>query len=292
MKLEKAIHEFLKHYESNGKVSSRSYRPCLEKFKRYSKVTYLSEIRLPQTTDKVIQELLQSPLDQNTNWYVMTVVRIFVRYWVDQGELDVNPRMICIPKRIHKRQRAIKEDEHRKIINSINPSNFYGLRDIALLMMLYDTGMRVSEIAQMKVADMDFKLDICKIVTAKTRAEDIVCWSKETSDFLIDLYLPIRNELQCSKEFLFVSKLSRNSYFKDGINRRTIQRIVRQHSLKCGFNDITPHKYRHGKAYSIHEKGGTLADIKNILRHSSINSSLTYLNMFERDNQERMKKFL
>lgn len=292
MTIKKAIRAFLEHYECSGKPSARSYGPCLEKFERLCGHKRMSQIRLPMTTDRVAGILLESDLDQNTVWYVMTVVKIFLRFWNDQNVTKLPLRLLSVPKRLRKRQRAVKEDEHERMVASVDTTSFEGIRDVAVLLLLFETGMRVSELARLRIADIDFGADMARVRTSKTHAEDIVCWSRSTTELLVDLYMPIRENLKCSGEFLLVGRKTRNAWFRDGISTRSIQRIVRRYSKKCGYEGITPHKYRHGKAYSIHERGGTLADIRNILRHSSLDSSLSYLNMFEREDAQRMRKFL
>jgi integrase/recombinase XerD len=292
MKTEKAVREFLSHYAAHGRPSAKEYGPPLRRFVAGCGTSRMGAVRLPESTDKVAAAMYREGLDNNTVWYSMTVIRLFMRFHRDRGNTSQNPSLVRIPKRVMRRQRGVTDEEHRRMVDSCEVSSFGGIRDALVLMLLHDTGMRVSELSRMRLSDVDADRRLCRIVTSKTRAEDLVCWSEETAGMIEDLYMPVRENLMCGSEFLLVSKVSPNGWWRDGITPRGIQRIVRKAAQRCGIGGVTPHKYRHAKARRIHDRGGTLADIRNILRHSGLSSSLAYLNAFEREDAERMRRFL
>lgn len=76
------------------------------------------------------------------------------------------------------------------------------------------------------------------------------------------------------------------------ITPRQVQRIFKKVCEQAGVKGLVPHSMRHGKAHRILKKGGTLKDVQETLGHSTIISSMRYLNLSKEEQQERSKLFL
>ena len=144
--------------------------------------------------------------------------------------------------------------------------------------MLNDTGMRVSELCDMNISDIEENeennVSCATIRRRKTLRYNTVVWGKETNR-LLRLYLGIRLCIEGGdKDALFVL---RNNHGKR-ITTRTVQRWMEQICFLAEIEqEVTPHSYRHGKAHQVLNQSGNVRDVQAILGHASPNSSFHYL---------------
>ena len=141
------------------------------------------------------------------------------------------------------------------------------LRNVIILELLFSTGMRVSEISNLKLKNIDLKSNNIYIF-GKGSKERIMCLANESISKLIEQYLAIRNY---SSEYLFINKLGNNC------SEQSIRNMVDSYAKAAGVEmHITPHMFRHTFATALLDEDVNIRYIQQLLGHSSIVTTQIY----------------
>lgn len=144
------------------------------------------------------------------------------------------------------------------------------LRDRFLLAFLYSSGLRISELANLKLEDLNTRRMEIRIIEGKGNKSRIVPMSRFIAEKL-PKYLEI-----CQPETYLFNSTRKSKKFA----HETIQRIVREAKKKAGINkNVTTHTFRHTFATHLLENGVNLLTIKKVLGHASIQTTLVYLHV-------------
>ena len=178
-----------------------------------------------------------------------------------------------------------------KILNVIPRPHFNGKRDKLLIRLLWETGVRVSELCDLDITDIDPQNAMTVIRTKKTDRKRQIFWSEETHRLLLE-YLKERRVKNHSPA-LFIG--THFSYTTKRFTCRAVQRSVKYFADRAGLEKkISPHSFRHGKAHNILAKGGSVKHIQAILGHSEKNpaASFTYLQFDNKEMEQYAKRYL
>jgi site-specific recombinase XerD len=176
------------------------------------------------------------------------------------------------------------------MLSFIHPIDFWELQKLVIVRILYETGVRVSELCDLNISDIDPEKSSTVIRTKKTAKMRQIFWSVETHLFIRE-FLEQRKILNSTPAF-FVAK------FLDGtptkrMTVRTVQRIIKSLCFKSGIGkQISPHSFRHGKAHRILDLGGNTKQVQAILGHQSPMSSFTYMQWNDKELEDAAKMFL
>ena len=210
--------------------------------------------------------------------YATTVFKNFLKYCKMQGLVCMSPELIKLPPMHAKSHRAVTEAQYQKIISEIPSKGFLPLRDGVIIRMLWDTGVRVSELCDLELSQVDEQKRKAVIKTKKTGKLRIVVWSEETHALLMR-YMTERLQLEKVKPFssaLFVG-WEKNDGWSARLNTRSVQRIVKRYVTRAGIKEkITPHSFRHGWAHKRRDQNAPLAFIQRGLGHSNPISTFIY----------------
>lgn len=211
--------------------------------------------------------------------YCMTALKSLFRYCRQQPDCYcISPEMIRFERADAKSHRAIPEEEYKKMVSEIPTNEFMPLRDSLVIRLLWETGVRVSELCGLNTSDINPQKRSAIIKTKKRREHRrIIVWSAETHQLLLR-YLPIRLELekQNSATALFIGKEAGEGWSRR-ITRRTIERITKAYASRAGLKaKITPHCFRHGWAHKRRDQNAPLAFIQRGLGHLSPASTFVY----------------
>ena len=226
--------------------------------------------------------------------YSERIVKNFFMFWQGRGESRVNHKEILAVRFIHPTKKITIEEDFRKMSQVLDERYFDDLIKKLAIHLLWDTGMRVSELCDINIADIgnvdpQYGVRTATIRTRKTMRYDLVVWSKET-DALLNKYLGIRLCIDAPTDALLIGRKR-----VDGarITTRTIERWVEHIAELANVDEsTTPHSLRHGKAHSMMDKGANLRDIAAVLRHSRPDSSYNYLNLNRTKFLEVASKYL
>ncbi len=199
-------------------------------------------------------------------------IRSFFQYLVREGVVSKNPaKGVATPKAERYLPSTLTIDEIFRMLDAPDKSNPSGLRDRAILELLYSSGIRVGELTQLNCDDVDLELGIIKVL-GKGRKERIVPIGSKAIEAIRD-YLRRRG---------FSSGIGPNgSLFintRSGrLTDRSVRRIVEKYGKKCGLvRSITPHALRHTFATHLLDAGADLRDIQELLGHVSLSTTQKY----------------
>jgi len=274
--MKETIKEYLEWKATYAKRASVNYRIWLERFVEVCGEKELEEYTL---TDYIkYKNWLETRYNSYSLQYATIVIKNFIQYCKDRNyPCVISPKLIKLPRFTAKSHRAITEDEYRKIISITAPNDFLRLRDLIVIRMLWDTGVRVSELCDIDLSQIDENKVKAVISTKKTGKKRIIIWSKETHT-LLRKYLYERIQLTNSgcTSALFIGKNQGNKW-STRITSRTVQRIIKQQANRAGIKEkITPHSFRHGWAHKRRDQNAPLAFIQKGLGHLNPVSTFIY----------------
>ena len=207
----------------------------------------------------------------------LAALRTFFQFAVREGLLELNPaKLVSTPRLEKKLPQHLSIEEAVKFIETPDVETDLGKRDRAMLELMYATGVRVSELTKMDLADIDFKNKLIR-VTGKRRKERIVPFGEPAQEAL-ESYLKVREKFLNSAavterepDALFLN------YQGTRITTRSVGRMVEKYIRICaGIHNISPHALRHSFATHLLDSGADLRDIQELLGHARLSSTQIY----------------
>lgn len=199
------------------------------------------------------------------------IIRGYLSYLNTMKVIDIPVSLIKIKLQRSKSHYAITRKDFATIMLELKDDEPLTLQRKLMLMMLWDTGMRVGELLSIKITDLEKRHTI--IHNEKNTRKRLVSWSEDTEK-LLQKYLPLRKELPSSCDALFVSFQYRPCR---ALTTRTVERIVKDLREKAKLkNEVRPHSFRHGFVHRQLEKRTPITTIAQMLGHSSTSNVLNY----------------
>lgn len=202
----------------------------------------------------------------------LSSLKSFYKFLLKTAVIDENPmakhKALKTEKNVHS---VFSEKEINKAIETIDSSDFEGVRDRAIIELFYTTGIRRSELINVQLVDIDFYKETVK-VTGKRNKERIIPLLPSTIDVL-KTYLEVRTRwVQRPEEStLFITKKGVK------INQTLVYRIINTYFSRVSTkNKKSPHILRHSFATHLLTNGADLNAIKELLGHSSLASTQVY----------------
>ena len=204
-------------------------------------------------------------------------LKSYFKYLESEGIIKDNfMRLISNPKIEKTLPNYLNYDDLEKLLNFPDKSNKYGLRDALILEMLYSSGVRVSELANMSLADIDFN-ERKILILGKGSKERYVYYGTKCAN-LLGKYLKIDHR---NSPYLFIGK--RN----EKLNEREIRAIVTDTAKKAGIAvHVTPHTLRHTYATHMLNEGADLKSVGDLLGHESLSTTQIYTHV----SNERLRQ--
>lgn len=272
---------YLKDQKNSSKNTIMSYARDLVEFSDYitkSQSDAVSEghLLIDQINPLMIRSYLSFLYQKNGATSIarkLSALRSFFKYYVSLGELDQNPAKVIkspkVPKRLPK---FLNVDEINALLNAeINNTNRYGMRDRAILELLYSSGLRVSELVGLDFSRLDLAEGVVRI-EGKGNKERIVPIGVKAIE-AIKAYLAERNDLYEIKDQQAVF-LNKNG---TRLSARSVQRLVVKVTQATGLNkSATPHMIRHSFATHMLGSGADLRAIQELLGHKSLSTTQRY----------------
>ena len=209
-------------------------------------------------------------------------VRGLFRFAVREGRLEVDPmENIRAPRAFQALPHYLSMQQVESFLEAPDTQTELGIRDRAILEVLYATGMRVSELIGLKTADVDLRVGIATCF-GKGSKERLVPLGRSAQDW-VKRYLEIRPGLEKrgSRPELFLSLRGAR------LSRMGLWGIVRRHAVTVGVQDLlSPHVLRHSFATHLLERGADLRSLQEMLGHADISTTQIYTHV----TRERLKK--
>ena len=203
----------------------------------------------------------------------LSVLRIFLKWAKTVGEIKSNPLPKYGSMKTESRlPKFLSYKETNKLLNAPKNSNVFGIRDKAILEILYSGGLRVSELTNLNISNIRLNSGEIKVI-GKGRKERMVLIGS-TSQIALKHYLdysrPILNKSQDTNA-LFLNK------YGGRLTQRSVQQKVRNYSISSSITgDIHPHTLRHSFATHLLEGGADLRVVQELLGHSNPTTTQIY----------------
>ena len=282
---------FLKNEKNYSYYTIVSYRNDLIQFFNYLKLYRILKDDKIEDVDrsvmrKYIVYLKKSDYSARSISRKISTVRSFFKFCLREGIIKVNPTINLITPKIDKKlPYFLYLQEVNKLIETPLKNTIFGIRDRAILELLYGTGIRVGELVNLNICNIDL-YEKTIIVFGKGSKERILPLGNP-SIRAIQEYLTSRN---LSEKKIFVNKNDLEALFLNRLGgrltTRSIRRIIIKYMKMAGLNKkISPHVLRHSFATHLLEGGADLRSVQELLGHKSLSTTQIYTHI----TKERLK---
>jgi integrase/recombinase XerD len=290
MEIAAAISSFLTHVQVEKGLASNTlsaYRRDLSKFEDFAKKRKLAlqAVNRDHLVD-FLASLYRQKLESKTVARHLVTLRNFFRYTQVQELIAEDPTAhLESPKIRRSLPGYLRLEEVEKLLELPDQKTPFGLRDRAMLEVLYSTGLRVSELTSLRVTDLDTKVGCVRCI-GKGDKERIVPVGRKALA-IVERYLRearttlIGNGRGGAGTYLFVNRRGGR------ISRVGVWKILSAYGRKAGLRvPLTPHMLRHSFATHLLERGADLRSVQLMLGHSDISTTQIYTHVVE----ERLKQ--
>ena len=270
--------------------SIKSYEYDLILFKKFLIANKINDTPINCKPETIKNYLYKSFSDKKSISQARSIsaIKSFFNYLIFEGYIKDSPiSNIESPKQEKKLPKVLTEEEIKKLINSIDLNHDFGQRNKTIIEILYGTGIRVSELINLKLSNIFFKENIIKVI-GKGNKERFVPLGEIASNEM-KIYINNRNLLKIdskSSDILFLNRYGR------GLTRSMIFKIISDASKRVGLDKkISPHTLRHSFATHLIKNGADLRTIQLILGHESITTTEIYTHLDTLHLEEVLKKY-
>lgn len=288
--MDQAIRDFESHIETERNLSPHTRRNYITDIRQFQ--AFLSEnninveggssdrhIRIDHMVLRAfLAYLYRRNVKKVTISRKIASVRAFFKYLLREGRIPYNPaEMIHAPKIEKYLPTFLSVDEVFSLIGVTFSNDAFGLRDKAIIELFYSSGIRVGELTDLNMDDIDWSSSLMK-VRGKGRKERIVPIGgpamKALSDYTGKRRTLIRERNADSGSPLFLNRFGKR------ISTRSISRIIDKYMLVSGINKkISPHALRHTFATHLMDGGADMRVIQELLGHESLSTTQKYTSM-------------
>ena len=261
-----------KHLADN---SIDSYMSDLEKFAHF--ILRMYDLPPKEVASEQIQKYMIRLYDlgreKSSQARALSSIKSFYNFLLLEGKIDASPaELIETPKSSRPLPDTLTTEEIDRIIGSIDDSTTKGLRDRAILEVLYSCGLRVSELCDLRMGDLFFGEGHIRVI-GKGDKQRLVPISGLARD-RIQLYLEKRREQKSTDDTLFLNNRGKR------LTRIMIFTIIKQATQRAGIDKkVSPHTFRHSFATHLLEGGAGIRQVQELLGHESILTTEIYTHL-------------
>jgi integrase/recombinase XerD len=210
-------------------------------------------------------------------------LRGLYRFLQKEGHVDEDPtELLEVPRPGVPLPRDLTLDEVDRLLAQPDPAEALGIRNQAMLELLYATGLRVSELLALRLQDLNLEVGYV-VAYGKGKKERLVPVGEVALEKLKEYLTSVRPGLVKSRK---VSHVFLNRSGK-GLSRQGFWKLLNRYALQAGISSpVTPHVLRHSFATHLLERGADLRSVQLMLGHASISTTQIYTHL----NRERLKK--
>lgn len=289
MQLTRATQDFLAAMDvekGSSQHTITAYRIALEQFSAFCAEVYEADPDISEISEAELRPFLgwlhDRGLSRRSIKMKLAAVKALFKYLVRIGELDHNPaRIIASPKLDKKLPSFLQQEEAAKLTQVFDLETPQGCRDLALVELLYGSGLRISEVLQLDLGDIDTRARTVRVL-GKRNKERIVPVTPYAIE-AIEAWTSVRGQLQppSDERALFIgdrgNRLGASSAYK--IVKRALGPVTEAQRK-------SPHVLRHSFATHLLDNGADLKAVSEMLGHSSLSTTQVYTHV----SVERLKE--
>jgi integrase/recombinase XerD len=236
-----------------------------------------------QDLGRYIESLYSAGLSARSVARHMTTLRNFYNFLIREGEIKADPSEFLIPpKQWSNLPKYLNRQEIDRLLVIPDAAKPTGLRDRAMLEMLYATGLRVTELCRLEVTNIERDSGVLR-VTGKGNKQRLVPFGESAGDAVGQYLDRGRPELLKGRASRFLFVTARGS----AMTRQGFWKLLAGHGKKAGiFRDLTPHVMRHSFATHLVEGGADLRSVQIMLGHADISTTQVYTHVARRRLRE------
>lgn len=228
------------------------------------------------------------PMKRKTQNYYLIAVRAFLKYMRKRGIESLNPERIELAKVAERSLDLITSQELDRLMKAPDTKTIQGLRDRAILELLFSTGLRISELTGLSIDDVDLTRSEFS-VRGKGEKVRVVFLSDGAKSAIKD-YLGQRKDLHDAM-FIQYGKNAKNTNDLR-LSPRAVQRMLKTCAAKAGITrKVSPHVIRHSFATNLLQNGADLRSVQALLGHANIATTQVYTHVTDKHLAEVHKKF-
>jgi site-specific recombinase XerD len=296
--IDKLKREFLEHLE----IERGSSLKTIENYERYmNRFLEFAKIKNPkEITDSLVRDFrlflnrqsagnnraTGETLKKKTQNYYLIALRSFLKYLAKRRIESLPAECIELAKVPERSLDLISSQELQRLLAAPEGNDLRSLRDRAILYLLFSTGLRVSELCSL-TRDINFSSDEFSIRGKGSKVR--VVFISDDARKAVKEYLKERKDMD---DALFVKVGGEKKDEKEGLARRSIERIVKHYAIKAGISKkVTPHVIRHCFATDLLQNGADIRSVQMMLGHSNIATTQIYTHVTDKQLREVHKKF-
>ena len=213
-------------------------------------------------------------------------LKAFFLFLLKKGYISENPvGDIPSPKQEKRLPVSISEDDVEILLNAPIQNSFVGCRDKAMLELLYATGMRVSELTNLKFSDIDLTRSIVKVL-GKGSKERLIPFGESANEYT-KIYLDNRSQRGINRSIQYIFISTRGSK----ITREAFWHRIKLYSRNINAaKNISPHTLRHAFATHLLNRGADLRSVQLLLGHSDLSTTQIYTHIAKQRLSDALKK--
>jgi integrase/recombinase XerC len=279
------LNQFLQHLKYERNVSPhtlRNYSSDLDQFKEHLfKIEKRSDIPIKEIDRLTIREWMAGLHNDHKKTSIarkLASLRTFFQFLVREGVLETNPaKLVATPRIERKLPNHLSMEDAVRFIETPDTNTDLGRRDRAIIEFLYATGIRVGELVNIDLKDIDFREKLVR-VTGKRKKQRIVPFGEPALHALMHyleetrpVFLNNCPPAERDNNAVFLN------YQGTRITTRSVGRMIDKYIKQCAdIHNISPHSLRHSFATHLLDSGADLRDIQELLGHARLSTTQIY----------------
>jgi len=280
MKWNEAIAEFKNYVQLELSLSENTVDAYMYDVKKLRDFAEKNNFDIEDVTEAHIQYFLADLYDNNfevrTQQRVLSGIKSFFVFLELENKLNINPTsLIETPKAGLKLPVFLTVEEINRLIASVDLSQPLGHRNAAIIETLYSCGLRVSEVIDLRISNLNFADEFIRVIGKGNKERLIPIGEKAIKS--LNFYLNQRQSARVTRQAEDIVFLNRSG---NKLTRAAIFNLIKHYAKKAGINkNISPHTIRHSFATHLIENGADLRAVQQMLGHESILTTEIYTHL-------------